>query len=365
MFKRLAWIASLILVFIIPNVVVSAVQAQTADFPPLTEPGPYGVRLKILTFVDKSRGDWKLETAILYPADKTKGTPIMPDSLLLREAPPDKTGAPYPLVIYSHAWRNSSGELMDTTALLASQGYVVIAPSHHDTTPVLHELVDRPLDIQLVLRELTAITEGDLVGMIDLENIGMMGYSSGADTSLQMLGLLSDPVAYTTWCKQHPEIKTLDCSFMNMEPTETYRSQLGLRNLPDGRWAPFGDPRIRAILVMAPGTFPLTTEAMLAAVTTPVMILHGSKDEYCQYEGNAVDTYTHLGSKDRYLITIVNGSHRVFAAPELSQHFATAFFGYYLKADKTYLPYLTPEHLPERLPSWSPFKLVWGPYDGE
>jgi len=104
---------------------------------------------------------------------------------------------------------------------------------------------------------------------------------------------------------------------------------------------------------------------MLASVTTPTMILHGSKDEGNDYEGNAVNIYTHIGSKERYLITVVGGTHEVFAAPELSQHFATAFFGYYLKADKTYLPYLTPEHLPERLPDWSPFKLVWGPYVDE
>ncbi len=168
MLKRLALVMILTLLLLAPNMIVGAVQAQTADFPPLTEAGPYGVRLKIMTFEDKSRGDWKLETAILYPADKTKGTPVMPDSLLLRDAPPDKIGAPYPLIIYSHGWLSSSGELMDTKVLLASQGYVVVAPSHHDTTPFAHEFVDRPLDIQLVLHELAAITEGDLVGMIDI-----------------------------------------------------------------------------------------------------------------------------------------------------------------------------------------------------
>ncbi len=363
MFKRLVLI--LMVLFIIPNVIGSYVQAQTADFPPLTEPGPYGVRLKIMIFVDKSRGDWKLETAVLYPADKTKGTPIKPDSLLLNDAPPDKTGAPYPLIIYSHGWRSFSGELMNAKAQLASQGYVVVAPSHHDTNPPAHEFVDRSLDIQLALRELEAIKEGDLAGMIDTENIGLMGYSQGATASLQMLGLVSDPVRAKEWCNAHPEITTEDCHILLLKTLDSYRTQLGLANMPDGRWQPFGDERIHAVLAMAPCHFPLTTEDMLASVTTPVMILHGTSDASCDYEGNAVRNFTYLGSKDRYLITAVKGRHSAFGDPETSEHFATAFFGYYLKGDETYQPYLTPEHLPERLPAWSPFKLAWGVYEGE
>lgn len=365
MLRRLTLVVVLIVVFVFPNVTALTVVAQTADYPLLTEPGPYGVRLKIMTFVDKTRGDWKLETAVLYPADKTKGTPVMPDSLLLKDAPPDKTGAPYPLIIYSHGWQSSSGELMNVKAQLASQGYVVVAPSHHDTDPRIHEFVDRPLDILLVLDELAVIKEGDFAGMIDTDNVGLIGYSQGATTSLQMLGLLSDPVSYVAWCKQHTEITTFDCSFINLEKIEAYRAQLGLNNLPDGRWAPFGDKRIRAVLAMAPCGFPLTSEDMLASATTPMMILHSNNDASCDYEGNAVRTYTHIGSKDRYLISVVNGSHEVFNTPEFSEHFATAFFGYYLKGDETYQPYLTPEHMPERLPAWSPFKLVWGIYEGE
>ena len=135
MVRRIAWVVFLMLLLVIPNVMVSLVRAQTADFPPLTEPGPYGVRLKILTFVDKSRGDWKLETGIWYPADKTKGTPVTTGSLLLKDSPPDKTGAPYPLIVYSHGWMSSFGELMDVNVQLASQGYIVVAPTHHDTNP--------------------------------------------------------------------------------------------------------------------------------------------------------------------------------------------------------------------------------------
>ncbi|MBT5956233.1 MAG: hypothetical protein HOG97_05670, partial [Candidatus Marinimicrobia bacterium] len=135
--------------------------------------------------------------------------------------------------------------------------------------------------------------------------------------------------------------------------------KLGLEGLPDGRWQPFGDDRIRAVLTMAPCYFPLTTEDMLAEVTTPTMILHGTHDSSCDYEGNAVRTYTHLGTEDRYLITLIKGTHHDLLSRQISQHFATAFFGYYLHDDEAYMPYLTPEGLPP----WTLPSLAWGPYE--
>jgi len=204
--------------------------------------------------------------------------------------------------------------------------------------------------------------------MIDTDNVGLMGNSMGGDTVLQMLGLLRDPVHFASWCADHPELTTLDCnpppSFGPWPPDDitAYRVQLGLQNTPEGQWAPFGDERVRAVFAIAPGQFPLTTEDMLASVTTPTLILHGTNDKYCDYEGNAVRTYTHLGTEDRYLITAINVTHWVFETQQqVPQHFATAFFGYYLQGDETYQPYLTPEHLPD----WSYPKLVWGPYEAE
>ena len=113
---------------------------------------------------------------------------------------------------------------------------------------------------------------------------------------------------------------------------------------------------------MAPGGIPLTTEEMLAAVTTPTLILHGTRDEYCDYAGNAVYTYTHLGTDDRYLITLVGATHMVYPSyQDVPLHFAVMFFGDYLKGDDTYAPYLTPEGLP----TIKRVALAWGPYEGE
>jgi predicted dienelactone hydrolase len=362
-------VLALLLSLLVPALAITPLAgAQETPTPPLTEPGPYGVGQVRMTFIDESRGDRELETDIWYPVDKARGTPIVPGGRVLN-APPDRSGAPYPLIVFSHDYR-SFGELADTLEHLASQGYVVAAPWHHDTQPFRYELVDRPLDILVVLDGLAAITEGDLAGMIDTDNVGLMGFSMGGDTVLQMLGLLRDPVHFASWCAEHPDLTTWDCNPppdfgpWPLDEITAYRAQLGLQNTPDGQWAPFGDERVRAVFAIAPGEFPLTTEDLLASVTTPTMILHGTNDTVCDYEGNAVRTYTHLGTEDRYLITAIDVTYWVFETQhqqQVPQHFATAFFGYYLQGDETYQPYLTPEHLLD----WSYPKLVWGPYESE
>ena len=88
MIKRLALV---ILVVAISSRLMVAVRRPRADAcSPLTEPGPYGARLIRPVFVDESRDDWKIDTFVFFPADKTQGTPVMGGSLILRDAPADR-----------------------------------------------------------------------------------------------------------------------------------------------------------------------------------------------------------------------------------------------------------------------------------
>ena len=92
-------------------------------------------------------------------------------------------------------------------AHLASQGYVVAAPQHHDTDPQRHEHVDRPLDILTVLDGLAAVEDGDLAGMIIPIQLDSWMVGGGA-ASLQMLRLESDPVHGASWCAEHADLST-------------------------------------------------------------------------------------------------------------------------------------------------------------
>ena len=354
MFKRLAWVTLLTLLFFSTSESAAHFEAQTEALPALAEPGLHDVYHTDMTFVDENRGNWTLKTQIWYPAFPAQGTPVIKGSSLLKDVPSDRSGAPYPLIIYSHEWATSSRDIEGVMVHLASYGYVVAAPQHHDARPD-YAYVDRPLDILTVLDGLSNIVDGDLAGMIDTDNTGLIGWSQGAETTFQMIGLHYDPAHYESWCAAHPDLPTYDC-FFGLQRVSEYRARLGLEDLPDGRWQPFGDQRIRAALAIAPCGFPLTTEDMFAEVSTPVMFVQGTADDICDYELNSVRAYTGLTIDDRYLITLVNGGH---GSPTVLQPFATAFFGYYLRGNKDFAAYLTAEQA-EKLPG-----VVWGPYGGD
>jgi hypothetical protein len=80
------------------------------------------------------------EESITYHIDTAAKLPFeLPDwyeSIVLghalADAPPDVSGGPYPLVVYSHGfgiYRQSAAYMLEH---LASYGFVVIAPDHHE-----------------------------------------------------------------------------------------------------------------------------------------------------------------------------------------------------------------------------------------
>ena len=92
--------------------------------------------------------------------------------------PPDASGAPYPLVVYSHAHWSMGQEIPYFTEHLASQGFVVIPVDHEDNWstdlgPLAYEtMIRRPQEVtrQIDFAESLAAPDGDLAGMIDTDS---------------------------------------------------------------------------------------------------------------------------------------------------------------------------------------------------
>ena len=94
---------------------------------------------------------------------------------------------------------------------------------------------------------------------IQRERIGVVGHSQGGYTALAVAGARPSPAASIAHCRQHPDDARF-CSFGGAAPREATRK---LGDIPDVH-----DPRVRAIVVMAPNTAPFTDDA-LARVTVP------------------------------------------------------------------------------------------------
>ena len=168
------------------------------------------------------------------------------DSRLARSGLPVSTDGPFPLVVYSHGSGGLRFVSSFLTEVLASHGFVVIAPDHSGNTaidaaagttvPSAQNEVNRLADVRTVIGEALArnAAVGDLLtGAIDPERIGIVGHSFGGFTALA--------------------------------------APVGHRGIP-------AEARIRAVVGLAPYLDPLS-DAELQRLRVPTMVISGTKDQ--------------------------------------------------------------------------------------
>jgi predicted dienelactone hydrolase len=380
---------------------------------PLAGAGPYSGGVTVVTLADGARAGAKLAVSIWYPAEKAAATPstlesgpamlkessplkanptlkspssadldagtllnvievkgrwthveagdaksgwVLSENVMSRPTSPDKAGAPYPLILYSHGLGGSRWDDPGTFLHLASHGYVV-ASIDHTCDPYPTCLIDRPLDILFVLDQLTGISTGDLAGMITGDRAGVIGASYGGYTALATTGARIDPDYFLNWYAH----RTLfhDASIDVIDSYGRWNIADEWKNIaaywgkfhplePGQAWPPITDPRIRAVLPIVPAGTTVSGERGLEAATVPTLIMAGTDDGIVPYSREIVPLYNHFGAKDHYLLTLVGYTHSTYLEPNWGgyyRQFATAFFGYYLQGRQDYAGYLTSAYI--------------------
>ncbi len=199
----------------------------TAPLPSTWGPFPVGVRT--VTYEDTTRKDAhgvprQLVTEIWYPALQSArgqpgvaydlkpyftdaqqvalakaGLPLIP-TVAVRDATPTHAHGQFPLVIFAHGQGGVRMQSVFYTVLLASHGYVVVAPDHPGGTlydiarnqleNTGHGLENRPTDVIYLINKLARLKSDDpLYGLLDLDRVGVTGHSFGALTSLRVAAL--------------------------------------------------------------------------------------------------------------------------------------------------------------------------------
>jgi len=337
--------------------VASAAPAATKTLAP-DGPLPVGVKVLHLSLDGQTR-----PLLAWYPAAASAaGKPGMVYSTHLRgyaapEAPPDRQGAPYPLIIFSHGMGGCAAQHVFINENLASFGYVVIAPDHaeaqmchiegspeigegrltwsvlkhnFDLSGVVFDLFGkmmeergydfsyRPAEIKAAI-DLALAQNRDpqafLYKLIAPDKIGMSGHSLGGYTTLMVGGM-------PFYCSDQPPAAA-----------ECRLDDLALDRLPNPccfeyvrKLQPFEyrDPRVKAILVMSPAVMFPDLPRAAAALTVPIMLINGDDRKFEVPWSPLQSIYDHA-PPPKYLIRLAQTDHMTAADSTLNLSLARWF----------------------------------------
>jgi len=217
---------------------------------------------------------------------------------------------------------------------------------------------------------LTATDQSDFGGVINTDDVGVMGDSYGAYTTLALTGARIDPSAASAATAKPLVASGLSdadpralWSDWSWDAMIAYRATLAPALTSDALWPAFTDSRIHAALMISPCWETFFGEHGLAAATVPSLIVGGTADDVCRYPQDDVETYAHLGSSDRFLVSIIGAGHVPGGGERVITQLETAFLEYYLKGQQDDAQYLTAQYV-NSVEAQLKRGLVWGPYTG-
>jgi len=334
--------------------------AGEADPYPLSQPGPYRVGVREFSAQDASREGREVGIRVWYPALPPQGEAPLD---ILPKADPDRSGAPYPLIL-------SSAKMgTDLAPYLVTHGFVWAGVTRIDTYPVWNlEMIDQPLDIVFALGQVASNPPAELAGVIDAERAGAIGYSFDGYNALALSGARTDPKFYLAQCASADATaeailslwpNRYQCALASGWDEFAAHAGEAITASDHGLWKPITDARIRAVMPLAGEGWLLFGARGLAAVERPVLMIVATNDEL--YRENAL-ILEKLGTPDKALISFVGPDHMMVFNPEMvarMAHFAVAFFGYHLQGREDLAWYFSEEFVTQRE------DLAWGVYQGE
>jgi predicted dienelactone hydrolase len=353
--KRLVFVL-LIVVLALPAVAVIpfAGAQENASTTTFAAPGPYPVGTM------EFEAETPLHTTtvkVWYPAVYPEGRAARP-GIPLKEAEPDPSGGPYPLVVHVPGWtddRISAGWLADH---LASYGFVamamdpldVVAGGGYEPDPAL--LLIRPQELvwQIDYAESLTAAGGGLEGMIDMDSIAVTGHSYGGYTALMAAGARIDWDYYDAWCLENHDTPLSYSAYLGLDFCEMLAHDqtviaplAGLDAAQPGLWPSWGDSRVDVIVSMAPVFWMILGPEGMANVSLPMLLMGGAKDP-AALPADWDLFYENASSAEKALVIFEDGDHIVFSAkPSYSRHFITAFLLATLTGDQDAAAALAPD----------------------
>lgn len=209
------------------------------------------------------------------------------------------------LIVISHGAGGGSLNHRDLAIALASHGYVAAAPTHprgkHNDIAGVSVWIGRPKQISRVIDRL--LKDEKLGPHIQRERIGIAGHSNGGYTALTVAGARPSTTALIQHCIRYRE----DAKFCSYGGAASREATQATGDIPDGH-----DPRVRAVVLMAPHGALFTDEA-LGKVVVPTRIYGAEHDALTPVRYHAERLAMALSNQATYVL-VKGANHFSFIA---------------------------------------------------
>ena len=308
--------------------------------PELAEKGMYDVGVKTIEITNPAQfnpatqtsEDRKLTVEVWYPTNgntKSKKTSYEDETRsgikfsiqadAFRDSPVYKVEneSKFPLVVISHGYTGYRTIMYYLAEHLASNGYVVAAIDHTDSTNAevdmknspfsgfFSTLLNRTRDQQFTLNHFTS-SQNFVSEAIDKNKAGLIGYSMGGFGAVNTIGGCYNFTPATA------------SAFTGLKDPEQVKKVMSLLNsCAGGQYQNINvDKKWQAVVALAPwgGQHNLFKQEAMAKVTTPILYIGGSLDDVSGYDG-IKSLYEKTGSKNKYLLTYQNARHNIAPHP--------------------------------------------------
>lgn len=223
------------------------------------------------------------------------------------------------LILISHGTGGHELGHHNLATRLAADGYLVAAPRHPGDNWEDRSMVtsgryfsERPRQVSRVLDALLASPEWG--PRIPAGRIGAVGHSAGGYTVLALAGAQAEPARAVQHCRSVSDDPGF-CSLGKLTSAQGASSPAApassARGSQDGPLVSVADPRIRAVVALAPMAVVFTPQS-LATITVPVKVVMAERDVVLQGKYHGQHVAAHLPGVDAS--TVPGAGHFAFMA---------------------------------------------------